>query len=348
MTSGVAPAPSSDKKQLRKQTSRGSNNSNTKQPSDTAAEIDDDIIKSISQKVAALHQPQVTVTCYIPTHCIGAVIGRRGSTIAQIQRHAQQVSAGGGPVRVSIVGHDLEEQENSSVPYTYSELDWSNPDWTPVVIRADPCAALAAAQRLHDMVDEMDDVVMDVPLSRNKHAALIGKRGLVLANLSADTAVRIMVPRRELRHDVIQLEGELQNVKLCLDRVLTIASDARSAAPPVRKNSRAEDIASTIILSQLPSQAKLRSVGRKTDTIIKKKKVDDEWHLTVTGSVQEQVQSAVNMLQKWNEDSDTPNRGPRNNNRGGRGPPRNNKINNDKSPKGKASKPPGRQDQATS
>ena len=59
-------------------------------------------------------------------------------------------------VRVSIVGHENEEGESSSsVPYTYSELDWSSPDWTPsVVIRADPCAALAAAQRLEDMADE--------------------------------------------------------------------------------------------------------------------------------------------------------------------------------------------------
>lgn len=158
----------------------------------------DDLLKSISSKTAALSKPQITLKCYIPTNCVGAVIGHRGSTIAQIQRYAQQV--GSGPVRVSIVGHENEEGESSSsVPYTYSELDWSSPDWTPVVIRADPCAALAAAQRLEDMVDEFDEVVMDVPISRNRHAALVGKRGLVLANLSADTNVRIMVPRSRRR-----------------------------------------------------------------------------------------------------------------------------------------------------
>jgi hypothetical protein len=429
----------------------------------------DEILQTIASKASTLHQPQITVTCYIPTHCVGAVIGRRGSTIAQIQRHAQQhaysqqvqVNGGGGtasnyntggPVRVSIVGHEHPDDNNNnnnnnndpggahtnannnsnnnnnntSVPYTYSELDWSSPHWTPVVVRADPCAALTACSRLLELVEnELDDVVMDVPLSRTKHAALVGKRGLVLANLSADTNVRIMVPRRELRHDVIQLEGELSRVKLCLERVLTIASDAntntnnnnnnnnnsnnnnkggggplannhthnnpkqsgnnnnnpkqsRAAAtstessssdthPNTNNHTSSSTSTSTTSLAivvgpLLPSQTKLRTVSRKTDTSIKKRKVDggggDIWQLVISGSSQEQVQSAISILQKWVDDNNNNNTttgdapssssgggersggGGRGRGRGGRGGgPRNSNNNNSKDRTATAPKP---------
>ena len=239
------------------------------------------LYKKISSKVSnAFHQSQITITCYIPTQSVGAVIGRRGSTVTQIQKHSQYVSSSASssnvnsnsiPVRVSIVGHDSttatssaaaaagaspstpsrdrsnsqasDDNNNnastpgsnagggsttSSVPYTYSDLDWSNPHWTPVVIRAEPIAALAAATRIQELVggpDHLDDVIVDLPLHRNRHATLIGKRGVVLMNVSADTNVRIMVPRRELRHDMIQLEGNLSRVKKCLERVVTIVTN---------------------------------------------------------------------------------------------------------------------------
>jgi predicted RNA-binding protein YlqC (UPF0109 family) len=316
MTSGVAPAPESSSngnnktKPVRKQASRSSDYSNSNSnsnisgskntPNDDNTNLDP-TQASIAQHLQGLAQPQITITCYIPTQSVGAVIGRRGSTIAQIQRHAQQVG-GGTSVRLSIVGHETEE----TLPYTYSELDWSSPHWTPVVIRADPLGALSAAEQLQAvLVDDkrFDQVVVDLPISRTKHAAIIGKKGLVLAHLSADYNVRIMVPRRELRHDVIQLEGDYENCKVCLEKLLILAQDARPCTKP---SSTAFNI------SQLPSQTKLRSVGRKTDTVIKKKKVEDEWQLTVTGAT-DQVQIAVTMLQKWAEDSTANN----NNNTGG-------------------------------
>jgi hypothetical protein len=319
MTSAVAPAPETsnsnnnptnsnnnkNNKPLRKQTSRSSDysnsntNSNTNSNSNTSGSKNnpnednnlDPTQSSIAQHLQGLAQPQITLTCYIPTQSVGAVIGRRGSTIAQIQRHAQQVG-GGGSVRLSIVGHETEE----TLPYTYSELDWSSPHWTPVVIRADPLGALSAAEQLQAVVDDhknVDQVVLVFPISRTKHAAIIGKKGLVLAHLSADYNVRIMVPRRELRHDVIQLEGDYENCKACLEKLLILAQDARPSTKPS---------STTLNIAQLPSQTKLRSVGRKTDTVIKKKKVEDEWQLTVTGAT-DQVQLAVVMLQKWAEDS---------------------------------------------
>jgi hypothetical protein len=214
---------------------------------------------------------------------------------------------------------------SSSVPYTYSELDWSSPHWTPVVIRADPCATLTAAKLLRDKVEHLDDVVMDVPLGRAKHAAVVGRRGFVLASLSADTNVRIMVPRRELRHDVIQLEGELDKVKLCLERVLVIVGDtanskkknstsntntninngARQQQPKKQEQEKGDGGASAIItVPVLPSQTKLRTVAKKTVTVIKKKKKHDEsWDLTISGSSQENVQSATAILKKWSEEN---------------------------------------------
>ena len=183
------------------------------------------------------------------------------------------------------------------MPYTYSELDLSDSaNWTPVVIRADPKACFVAGQKVEETVANcVDHVVLDVPISRTKHAAVVGKRGLALATMSADTHVRIMVPNKDLHHDVIQLEGDLAAVKQCLDRVLAVAIKAK----------KMEDMPSgTVIVQQLPPQTKLRTVGRRTDTSIKKKKLEDTtWQLIVTGSSAEGVQTAIGMLQKWNEDA---------------------------------------------
>jgi hypothetical protein len=333
-------------------------------------DTDDKLLLSIASKQSTLVQQMITLTCYIPSSSVGAVIGRRGATIAQIQKQAQQVGTSNGAVRLSIVGHQNEiaaaaaagaledvalqqplspqasspeqspvatqslastplQAASSSVPYTYTELDWSSPLWTPVVIRADPCATLTAAQLLREKVGRMDDVIMDIPLGRNKHSGLIGRRGFVLASLSADTNVRIMVPSRELRHDIVQLEGELDNVKLCLERVLVITSDipggkkkaattnasntnANASTNAARQQDKKDDAGETetVTVSVLPPQAKLRTVGRRTDTCIKKKKVDvNNWEIIVHGPSAEGVKSAVATLQKWNEDNSNNNSG---------------------------------------
>jgi hypothetical protein len=100
-----------------------------------------------------------------------------------------------------------------------------------------------------------------------------------------------MVPNKDLKHDVIQLEGEIENVKLCLDKILQVALKARGNI----------EVTQTLTVPQAPSQQKIRSVSRKTDTIVKKKKFEDSWQLVVSGSTQEQVRSAVALLQKPEE-----------------------------------------------
>ena len=284
----------------------------------TAPSRDNALMHAIAKGAAtAMVQPTVTLTVYIRSTAVGAVIGRRGQNICSLQKTAAAAAHTAQAVRVSIVGPEA-AAATDSVPYTYSELDWSNAAWTPVVIRADPTAALAAAYKLQDMVQQaVDQVVMDVPISRTKHAAIVGKRGITVANLSADCNVRIMLPNKNLRHDVLQLEGDLDNVKRCLARVLQIASKAKpsnknnsnsggAATATDNNNSDAAPAAAVsahMKVSVLPSQTKIRNVGRKTDCAIKKKKMDHEWQLTFTGSNVEQVQAAVAMLQKWKDDN---------------------------------------------
>lgn len=250
------------------------------------------MLQSIASKPSCvLHaNPQVTLTCYIPSQSVGAVIGRRGSTIAQIQRHAQQW----GGIRVSIVGHD---DTSESVPYTFTALDWTSPEWTPVVIRGDPCAALCAAQRLREVAGgDLDDVILDVPMNRAKFSTLIGKRGMVLANLSADTNVRIMVPQRALRIDLIQLEGELDNVKVCFEKIVGMLSSLKKKSDSGEENT----VSASVIVPILPSQTKLRVVAKKTETSLQKKRQADEtWLITVWGQDMEHVQNAVGMLETW-------------------------------------------------
>lgn len=255
----------------------------------SASDKDEDpVLQSIASKPSVLQNPQVTLTCYIPSQSIGAVIGRRGSTIAQIQRHAQQY----GVLRLSIVGHD---DTSDSVPYTFTALDWTCKEWTPVVIRGDPCAALCAAQRLRAVAGgELDDVILDIPLNRGKFSTLIGRRGSVLFGLSADTNVRIMVPQRALRIDLIQLEGELDNVKVCFEKIVDLLSSLKKKTPGDENA-----VSASLQVPTLPSQTKLRVVAKKTDTTIQKKRQADEtWLITVWGQDMDHVETAIEMLSK--------------------------------------------------
>jgi len=151
--------------------------------------------------------------------------------------------------------------------------------WTPVIIRGDPCGVFAAAKQIlpllkvgppesfttdsYDTSADMDDVVLDIPIHRAKHSAIIGKKGLTIAALSADHDVRIMVPHRNQQQqqqtehgnhnseavssttisssapavsniNIVQLEGQLDNVERCLANMLKVVT----APPPTRSPTR--------------------------------------------------------------------------------------------------------------
>jgi hypothetical protein len=72
---------------------------------------------------------------------------------------------------------------------------------------------------------DLDDVVLDVPISRPRHSAIIGRKGMTIAALSADHNVRIMVPHATSTAsniNIIQLEGELEHVEQCLASIMLI------------------------------------------------------------------------------------------------------------------------------
>jgi hypothetical protein len=74
----------------------------------------------------------------------------------------------------------------------------------------------------------MDDVVLEIPIQRARHSVIIGKKGLTIANLSARYNVRIMVPHRNMEKtnsaniNIVQLEGQLDNVEQCLASMLKV------------------------------------------------------------------------------------------------------------------------------
>ena len=305
----------------------------------------DRMVKCITthHQVVLLPPYTMTMTLYIATASVGAVIGRRGQTVAALQKSAAQVASTHQPVRVSVVAATKEEglanhgggntnvagtatstaaaasstttggtgsngttinntttthtaspatgnlnhartpsppasNSTASDYHTYTPLDWSDPNWTPVVIRADAPAVCHAAHGLVELLSKtpgtnntsggggggshnnnnhnnnnhmnttqmlqnahliMDQVILDVPVPRQKHSTLVGKWGQTLATFSADADVRIMIPQQptstttttigkghyaqqQQRLDLIQLEGDLWNVLVCLANIMSL------------------------------------------------------------------------------------------------------------------------------
>ena len=183
----------------------GAASSATPSPTSSGAAIKQQFVDLRTAAIAHPHQ-LLTLTCYVPPTKIGSVIGRRGQSVLTLQREATQRSGGAnGSVRVSIVGSGMNAGGGGggppiSIPH-HAQLAHSDPRsaWAPVVIRADPVGAFAAARLLtRDIggLDCMDDVVVDVPIHRSRHASIIGRKGLTIASLSAEYDVRIMVPQK--------------------------------------------------------------------------------------------------------------------------------------------------------
>jgi hypothetical protein len=182
---------------------------------------------------------------------------------------------------------------SSSIPHTYSGLDFSDPALTPVVIRADIEAALAAGKCLLEACKgKLDAIVLDIPLARHRHTTVLGQDGMTVAKLSADHNVRIMVPHHESGHNVVQLEGDLGNVQKCLLELLQIAS---------RKPGDAT-LSTSVIAVWDVSKGKMRLL-RKTRCTIKKISIEvdgkEQWQILISASKREHVQAALAICQKW-------------------------------------------------
>jgi predicted RNA-binding protein YlqC (UPF0109 family) len=306
----------------------------------------------------------MTVTIYIPTVCAGAVIGKRGATIAKIQKWAQQMAGiHSDQVRISVVHHPqssmagndalgggvpqlrssistrgllfspAEESGTSNVgndtsglsspnfpsviPFTYTELDFTDPNWTPVVVRAPTMAGMAVSATILDICVEyvLDrtqiQFIFDLPISsqnqqpasattttnssviNNAHATIIGKRGQTIMTLSANSNCRIMVPPKQLKQDIVQLEGPLKECTCCLEAIANLLSfsstELSSNTPSKTTKSTVATVPSPSLMAKnaqirsndnkhqcsfvvrpLPSQTKLRNIARRTETVIRK------------------------------------------------------------------------------
>lgn len=296
---------------------------------------------------------QVTLTCYIPPNRVGAVIGRRGATILHIQREAVKQSHGHtSSVRVSVMGSHatIDHSHNLTNDTTPNNNNNSNNDndasstgsvdgWTPVVIRGDPCGAFAAAKLLvpllssnsgEDMGEVMDDVVLDMPIHRSRHAAIIGRKGLTIATLSADHSVRIMVPHRTSVNEdtsnkqihLVQLEGNLDHVQECCAHMLSIvcsnsnknnkneqtdtSNESKTSDTGNSKPKKMVDAAFTVPSHVNMSLTRIKQIAKSTNTAIRRRKKNNHndaskqqqlMELTITGR-SECVSKAVQQLER--------------------------------------------------
>jgi hypothetical protein len=322
-------------------------------PSGTTAPPTLDTDEGTLRAILAQHAPTVlaahivTATIYIPTATVGAVIGRKGQNIVALQKRAAAVQVSSAakhrphansnplPVRVAVVHAD--QKTVAALPSTVSPLDNSQPRlWTPVVVRADPVAlGVVAAQIARDVASTtapsqntatIDEVVLDVPL----HArwsypdVLVGPDGTTLAQLSADTHVRIHVPPHHapprrmsdgtVVNHVVQLEGDWPNVHACLARMILLLATETDAAPTAGTDTggvhtdrslpsdHQYPYQATISVPLLPSQMKLRGLKRKhACRFHKKKRHDQGWDLTLLADSNSTMDAVRAVLEKWRD-----------------------------------------------
>ena len=236
-------------------------------------------------------------------------------------------------------------------------------DYVPVIIRGDPVGCFAATRQIMHLVHQKHDpdIVFEVPIHRSKHSLLVGKEGLIVAALSAEYDVRVMVPPSDLTRsstvhgpnywqsnqygaetgparlfsdtmtnninpggeqtstlplNVIQLEGHINKCETCLIKMLSIVAGEEWVPPGVIVHSGKENEQSNeqstanndpnlnndstsakafaIITTNIDSPNiggnKLRTIIRKTNTLIRRKKgmicglslIHTSWNTTCT------------------------------------------------------------------
>jgi len=149
---------------------------------------------------------QLTLSLWVPFEQVGLIIGKKGAMVNHIQRDS----------RTQIT---VPPQSKPSA-------------WAPITVKGSGLGAFAAYQMLKALVEELDECVMDFPFPRSRLSAIIGTGGGTIRRLSADHAVRILVPNREAAgRGHVELEGEVDDVFRCLREIMVVAFGKASSGP---------------------------------------------------------------------------------------------------------------------
>jgi hypothetical protein len=94
-------------------------------------------------------------------------------------------------------------QKESGDESDLQKTDDEDDEYAPVIIRGDPLGCFAAVRQILPLVYHRHDpdVVFEVPIHRTKHNLLVGNQGLILAALSAEYEVRIMIPPNDFMNN---------------------------------------------------------------------------------------------------------------------------------------------------
>lgn len=140
---------------------------------------------------------------WVPDEQVGRIIGRKGAIV-----------------------HHMQEETSTTVTLIPNLTDSA---WHPISIRGDYGRVRRAFDMVASLVDEVDDVVMEFPLSRN-HCAKIreatGRNSIPF--ISASNKTRINVPDNGEARVNIQLEGSISNVCYAFESILLVTSSNKS------------------------------------------------------------------------------------------------------------------------
>ena len=207
---------------------------------------------------------------FIPSDDVGAVIGKRGSTVLNIAKVAQAraynidkdstIKKEMPKITIPIMSTSSFSSNSSSSSNSNSNSNKDSDEyinsggpsslWSEVQICGDVTSVIEAGNLLLTLVTDSDQVVASIPLTRSRHATIIGSRGGTIRKLSADNAVRIMVPNKgdgksdgkgdgngQERSDQptfnkrevapVLLEGEFVDMVKCLHEILSMIHEVQ-------------------------------------------------------------------------------------------------------------------------
>mmetsp|Transcript_40638 Transcript_40638/g.91357 ORF Transcript_40638/g.91357 Transcript_40638/m.91357 type:complete len:448 (-) Transcript_40638:222-1565(-) len=141
---------------------------------------------------------RMTLRVWVPVENVGVIIGKGGATINTIR----------AATNTNIQCQQGAKNEGGSDPASL---------WSPVTVVGPPGGCQVACGMILERVDEIDEIVAEFMIERTKHSTVIGPKGGTIRKLSADTGVRIHVPKAVARD---RSEPKLGDGKL--DRLITL------------------------------------------------------------------------------------------------------------------------------